>query len=89
MTAQAKTFTEPNYMYIADNGEVVCHSCAGSAVKHTGCDISGQRVRRVNTADNQRWVEFMGQDMACGCGSTSFADTRRAIQQEMQDFYNN
>lgn len=46
-----KPYMQPNAVYFADNGEIVCIHCAGSSALYTGRDRSGQRVKKVTQAD--------------------------------------
>jgi len=40
-----------NTIYLGDNGEAVCHKCAGFSAKTTGRDISGQPMLEVSAED--------------------------------------
>lgn len=57
-------------LYITDNGAVYCGADLGSTAKHTGRDISGQKIEPV-TPEVAAEAQGMGWAISCErCGRT-------------------
>ena len=67
-----KTFkADSDALYFTDNGCVLCGADLGSSAKHTGRDISGQKIQRVSLADVRAWRKDAPElpDLSCEqCG---------------------
>lgn len=50
MTDNIKPVLTDGLLYIGDNGRVFHGKCAGMSARYSGYDISGQRVRRITSA---------------------------------------
>lgn len=68
-------------VYFGDNGRAMCADCAGHTARHTGHDLSGQRLIRATVDDAREWAA-MCQDgspdgplpaemsvLGCECGN--------------------
>lgn len=49
--ADPRPVLQPDALYEGDNGRILHGKCSGASATYTGRDISGQKVRRLSTAD--------------------------------------
>lgn len=73
-----KPVLKPGIIYAADNGRLICLTCAGAAAKFTGRDISGQCVEAMTARDAAEWEKQLGKPMACESGCTTYTLGRLA-----------
>ena len=76
--ADMKTMKEPRsvlrdgWLYIGDNGRMLCGRHSGMSARYTGRDISGQKVARVKAEEVAAYCAETGEDpsiFACeDCG---------------------
>jgi hypothetical protein len=67
MSALRKSVLQSGVVYLGDNGRATCSACSGHSARHTGRDLSGQKVTAMN-ADDLRDLEI--ESLSCECGLT-------------------
>ena len=69
-TTDPRPLLREGAVYWADNGRLICATCAGASALYTGRDLSGQRVERVTLEDVARWPQDLGA-FRCEAGCTT------------------
>lgn len=52
-------------IYLTDNGRALCGDHLGSTARHTGRDLSGQRILRVTPTMVREYAKMDAGDLAC------------------------
>lgn len=81
MSARAKRAPRisDDALYFCDNGMVLCGAHLGSSARHTGRDISGQRIARVTAVDDAAFFADVGELCGCEmCGKTLATESSRS-----------
>lgn len=81
MSARAKRAPRisDDALYFCDNGRILCGAHLGNSARHTGRDISGQRIARVTAADDAAFFADVGELGGCEmCGKTLATESERS-----------
>ena len=61
-------------VYMGDNGRLMCRDCAGATARASGCDLSGQRVERLDASAVREIAVAVGHAIGCECGRVRLSE---------------
>ncbi len=65
---QSQSILQSGVVYLGDNGRATCSACSGHSARHTGRDLSGQKVIAVTAED---LLDMEIKSLSCECGKTT------------------
>ena len=73
-TSKPTPVLQPDTIYAADNGALICLRCAGMTAKYAGMTLDGDRVLRLSSNGRAafEWYQEFGKPLTCEAGCTTY-----------------